>query len=75
MAHKGLMSLLLSSFTSSQIICLQPDLLSSALSLRPSAFGPPPSAISLRPSALGHQPPAFFLLINKTQKERTLPHL
>ncbi|CAL8165947.1 unnamed protein product [Prunus armeniaca] len=63
MAHKSLMGLLLSPFTSSRIICLQSDPLPSALRFQPSAFGhhPQPSALILRLSAFGHQPPAFFL--------------
>ncbi|CAL9019724.1 unnamed protein product, partial [Prunus brigantina] len=40
---------------------LKAHLQSSAISLRPSAFGHQSSALSLRPSAFGHQPPAFFL--------------
>ncbi|CAL9012550.1 unnamed protein product, partial [Prunus brigantina] len=44
MAHKGLMGLPLSPFTSSWIIGLQ-----SAFGLQPSAFGPQPSAFSLQP--------------------------
>ncbi|CAL2268716.1 unnamed protein product [Prunus armeniaca] len=63
MAHKGLISLLLSPFTSPRIICLQSDPLPSALRLQPSAFGHhhQPSALILRPSAFGHQHLAFFL--------------
>ncbi|CAL2228377.1 unnamed protein product [Prunus armeniaca] len=57
MAHKGLIGLLLSSFTSPRIICLRPDPQPSALRLRPSAFGPQPSALSLRPSAFDILPP------------------
>ncbi|CAL8992739.1 unnamed protein product [Prunus brigantina] len=56
MAHKGLMGLPLSPFTSSRIIGLQPALQPSAfgIGLQPlqpsaSAFGPQPSAFSLQP--------------------------
>ncbi|CAL8166307.1 unnamed protein product [Prunus armeniaca] len=57
MAHKSLMGLLLSPFTSPRIICLQPDPQPSALHLQPSAFGHQPSTLSLRPSASGILPP------------------
>ncbi|CAL2259875.1 unnamed protein product [Prunus armeniaca] len=63
MAHKGLMGLPLSPFTSSRIIGLQPALQPSAFDLQPSVFSLQPSAfgISLRPSALGLQPSTFSL--------------
>ncbi|CAL2243108.1 unnamed protein product [Prunus armeniaca] len=56
MAHKGLMGLLISPFTSPQIICLQLDPQPSALRLWPSAFGHQPSVFSRRPSASGILP-------------------
>ncbi|CAL2268718.1 unnamed protein product [Prunus armeniaca] len=76
MAHKGLIGLLLSPFTSPRIICLQSDPLASALRLQPSAFGPHPSTLNLRPSTSGILPILFdwdtVVVEEKLQLQRRL---